>query len=239
MRASAELLAIWEIVAAAAAADRDDAILGISGETPRSLSARNAAMLQLRARLFGTSQQLRCNCPECGAVTEFGIDCDTLSRSAAAIRCGERAQRLASGGYRVQFRLPDIGDVREAAASGNPSFADALLRRCITKLARSDGAACEVEELPQGVLLALSERMEELEPGASFSFDLSCPECGHGWIAPMNVGDVLWAELEAQAERLLLDVDMLARSYGWSEEAILALSPTRRAAYLQLVDAGS
>ena len=53
----------------------------------------------------------------------------------------------------------------------------------------------------------------------------------------MNAGDVLWSELQSRAERLLLDVDALARAYGWTEPEILALSSTRRAAYLQLTGA--
>ena len=79
--------------------------------------------------------------------------------------------------------------------------------------------------------------MEEFEPGASLSFDIACPDCGERWSAAMDVGDVLWSELQSRAERLLLDIDVLARAYGWSEPQILALSPIRRAAYLQLLGA--
>jgi hypothetical protein len=79
--------------------------------------------------------------------------------------------------------------------------------------------------------------MEELEPGAAISFEVTCPECAGTWTAPMSVGEVLWAELQARAERLMLDVDILARTYGWSETGILEMSPTRRAGYLQLAGA--
>ncbi len=37
------------------------------------------------------------------------------------------------------------------------------------------------------------------------------------------------------AEQSLVEVDALARAYGWTEAEIMQLSPTRRAAYLQLV----
>src|SRR5206468_730296 len=39
------------------------------------------------------------------------------------------------------------------------------------------------------------------------------------------------------AGRLLREVDALARAYGWREPDILALTPWRRDAYLQLVNA--
>ena len=49
---------------------------------------------------------------------------------------------------------------------------------------------------------------------------------------------VLWQKVRAGAERVLLDIDMLARSYGWTEREVLRLSPLRRAAYLQMATAG-
>ena len=45
----------------------------------------------------------------------------------------------------------------------------------------------------------------------------------------------VWAEVDAAAQRLLHEVDVLARAYGWTEPEVLALSEARRAAYLRLV----
>jgi hypothetical protein len=49
------------------------------------------------------------------------------------------------------------------------------------------------------------------------------------------VAAFVWEEIEACAARLLDDVHVLARAYGWSERAILALPEMRRAAYLERV----
>jgi hypothetical protein len=70
------------------------------------------------------------------------------------------------------------------------------------------------------------------------SFDLACPACGHAWHSTFDVGEALWAEVQRAAEQSLLEVDALARAYGWTEAEVMALSPVRRAAYLQLVEAG-
>ena len=43
--------------------------------------------------------------------------------------------------------------------------------------------------------------------------------------------------MRTAAERLFLDIDALARAYGWTEREILNLPPARRAAYLQIVTA--
>ena len=85
------------------------------------------------------------------------------------------------------------------------------------------------------VLDALSRHMEALDPGAGVSFALVCPQCGTCWDAQLDVGELVWQKLRAAAERLLLDVDALARAYGWTEPEVLRLSPVRRAAYLQMV----
>ncbi|HJQ82925.1 MAG TPA: GNAT family N-acetyltransferase, partial [Candidatus Binatia bacterium] len=57
------------------------------------------------------------------------------------------------------------------------------------------------------------------------------------YAAPLDVGRLLWEKVQIAAERLLLDVDALARAYGWTEREILSLSPGRRAAHLQIVSA--
>ena len=79
--------------------------------------------------------------------------------------------------------------------------------------------------------------MQALDPGAELSFALACPHCATPWTAALDLGELLWRKLRDAAERLLLDVDALARAYGWSEPEVLALSPLRRAAYLQMASA--
>ncbi len=235
---AADVLALWERAACAPPAWRDDAILAaVRGDAaPASLGERNTALFDLRSSLFGPSQALRCNCPHCDAIMEFSVDCAALSQSLAPVEAATAPQRLVAEGHRIDFRLPDIDDLR--AVADDPQHAvERLLRLCVTHCERDDGQPCDPAMLPDSLQQALSDRMEDMEPGATVSFDLACPECGHDWSAPMDVGQVLWTELHHSAERLLLDVDALARSYGWSEAQVLALSPTRRAAYLQLVGA--
>ncbi len=238
--AASELLALWERGAAAGPAERDEALLAAMNDAPPTLlGARNAALLGLRARLFGSAQQLRCTCPRCSAISEFTIDCDELSRALVSGIDATRPQLLEADGHRIEFRVPDIGDLRDAArlAVDDAGFVQVLLERCVLRCQREDGICSVPYDLPAPVTEALSRRMETLEPGAIVSFALICPECGESWGATMSVGDTLWSELQSRAERLLLDVDALARAYGWSEAQILALTPTRRAAYLQLVGA--
>jgi hypothetical protein len=79
--------------------------------------------------------------------------------------------------------------------------------------------------------------MEELDPAASINLSLGCEDCGHHWLADFNIGSLLWDEIDGCARALLVEVHNLARAYGWTEQEILALSPQRRAAYLDMVGA--
>lgn len=237
-----ELLALWERAAAHAAAplERDDALLhALPDAPPRSLGARHAALLGLRARLFGQVQPLRCHCPHCGEASEFSIDCDALAQALLPATDALQPQLLEAHGWHIEFRLPDAADLRAASglATDDDGFVQVLMQRCISHCAHDNGATCPPQELPAPVAEALSQRMEALEPGANVTFELDCPACTQTWHASMDVGGVLWSELQTRAERLLLDVDALARAYGWSETEVLALSPVRRAAYLQLAGA--
>jgi hypothetical protein len=226
------VLEVWEAAAGAAPLARDDALLRSAGaDAPQGLGARNAALLATRMQLFGPRWPLRSRCPACGSDCGFEADCSVLlpqldggDAAAAAthtLRVGERE---------IRFRLPLADDLRETARAPDAASASrALLRRCV------QGEAAE--DLSEDAQDALSARMDALDPGAHIGFALACPDCGHAWHAPVDVGDALWSEVQAAAERTLLDIDALARAYGWSEPQVLALSPTRRAAYLQLVGA--
>ena len=51
----------------------------------------------------------------------------------------------------------------------------------------------------------------------------------------MDVVGFFWREIQSAARRVVLEVDALARAYGWSEAAILGMSSARRNLYLELV----
>ncbi|MDF3150290.1 hypothetical protein PBV88_56420, partial [Streptomyces sp. T21Q-yed] len=80
----------------------------------------------------------------------------------------------------------------------------------------------------------IAEAVEAADPGADVTLNIACAECGEATRAELDIASYLWTELDAWARDLLLDVHLLATSYGWSEPEILALSPLRRRYYLEL-----
>jgi hypothetical protein len=81
----------------------------------------------------------------------------------------------------------------------------------------------------------MAQRLNEMDPLAVCLLDVRCPECGVYWECELDVAEFVWVEIEAEALRVLRDVHTLASACGWHEADILAMSPLRRRAYLELV----
>jgi hypothetical protein len=157
----------------------------------------------------------------------------------------EEMQVIERDGYVIAFRPPASSDLlalaeapraadRDRDGSGDGDSRQRLLARCVTDLRRADGAAAAIEELPAGIVAAISAGMAAADPQADVQLACACPACGQTWPALFDIASVLWSEIHVWARRLLRDVHTLARAYGWREADVLALSPTRRQIYLEL-----
>lgn len=225
-----EVLALWEATVGRDRWQRDDALLGIAASVPRGLGARNLGLLALRNTIFNRQWPLLSACPACATECEFTVDGVALAEQLGAQPI-EQCATLEWQGRSLVARAPTIDDL--IAIAGEADSADAaraLLARCLEGAddLAIDGAAVE----------GLERHLEALDPAAMITFQLHCVGCAREWSSLLDVGEALTAELQRAAERTLIEVDALARAYGWTEAEVLQLSPVRRAAYLQLVEAG-
>ncbi|WP_128430127.1 hypothetical protein [Streptomyces cyaneus] len=243
---AAELLATWE--AGLAEAPNGRALLLHRTARPDVDAARlpvlpvgerEADLFALRRALFGERMQVRLACSACREDMEFDLDAGEFARSLGG-RGGSgdggdssagTVVRVRQDGWDVEFRLPGVADLTAAARAADPRAA--LLARCLVSAVR-DGAAVGAGDLPVPVQRRIAEAVEAADPGADVTLNVACPECGEATRAELDIASYLWTELDAWARDLLLDVHLLATSYGWSEPEILALSPLRRRYYLEL-----
>jgi hypothetical protein len=188
------------------------------------LGRRNRALAELHCANFGPRLSGWTTCAECGEKLEFNVDGRALMETGAA-----PAEDAVAIGERM-FRLPTSRDLARIAQVAEPAdAARSLLDLC---LIAGDAAAWSEEEIE-----AAGERMAAADPLAEVRLDFKCPACGEVFDESLDLATFLWSELEGRARRLLLDVHLLARAYGWSEAEVLALSPARRRFYLEMVEA--
>ncbi len=230
------LLDAWEHGRGLPPARRALLLLAAGGpDAPAGLTAgqRDARLLELRRRAFGSRLVALADCPRCGERLELAFPVEDVLSDAVPAPPAELALDL--DGWAVRFRLPAAIDLADAADRGDAAAArQLLLERCVLAARRGD-RELTAGELPEPVVAAVAGRMAEADPRADIRLDLACPGCGHGWQAPLDVVAFFWEELGAWAERTLREIHVLASAYGWGEADILALSPWRRHRYLEMV----
>jgi len=197
-----------------------------------SIGARDTCLLFIRERLFGPRLVNNAACPNCSSRIEWEQNIADLHVAGGCEAPAEQAFSLDTPDrYRLCFRLPNSLDMVAIEGSEPAVAMRRLLQRCI-RSAEYRGAECAIEQLPETVIQALSQRMEALDPQAEIRIQLTCPDCAHKWEVFFDIAGFLWAEIDAWAERMLRTVHKLAKAYGWSERDILNLSPVRRQLYL-------
>jgi hypothetical protein len=232
-----DLVALWERARGLPELDRALVLWAASsGASPeelgdRPVGARDAALLELRSQLYGAKAPCHVACPACGESLEFDIDLRELARGAPA----EVEWSLSIGDFTLRLRLPTSNDLRAVARAGDLAAAQAaLLGRCVLAAERL-GDRVAVDKLPAEVCAKVDAALAERDPQAELSFAVACLPCGHRWTSIFDVASYLWRELDVDARRLLAQVDVLARVYGWTEDTILGLSRTRRQLYVEMV----
>ena len=232
---AAATLALWQEAEPRGALERTLVLAGAAGGVPTTveelarlpLGRRDERVLALHSSLGGGMLEATARCPECGEPAEFEVDPEALS---ARARDAAPPAAIEDGDHVVAWRSPDSRDVAAAAAAGDAADAERVLfERCVTSAGELDPTA-----LPASVRAALAAAMADADPLAEVLVGVSCPACGAAFAADIDVGAFVWAELQAAARRLLREVDVLARAYGWTEAEVLALDDCRRAAYLEL-----
>jgi hypothetical protein len=220
---SAQLLTLWEHGATRHPLDR--ALLLFAQAAPelaveqlaeRPLGECNAALMRLRWQSFGTRMPLWMDCPVCGERMEFEL----LPEQLPPMRVSSASVEVAGRRY----RCPGIRDMARIASMPNlVEAAEQLLLDC------GEG------ETPDELRPLVEAAIEEADPWADLSLAFRCPACSHEGAASLDIAAYLWEEVEASARQLFDEIHLLAQAYGWSESEILALSATRRSAYLARV----
>lgn len=227
------LLEVWEAGAQRHPIDRALLLFALAEPTlpgealaDEPLGRRNAALMALRRARFGNPLDAWIDCPACGERMELTIDAAQLPPAPPAAQAPIEVDGL-------RFRRPTSRDLAQLVGIDDAGQAALhLLAACADTPRGLPQDATGLEALLDRVDAAL----EHDDPWADPSLPVDCPSCGHAFAAGLDVAAILWDEIDGVARRLLDEVHLLARAYGWHEHEILCLSARRRAAYLQRLE---
>ena len=199
------------------------------GEAARvAVADRDRLLAALQRDAFGDRIEADAPCRDCGR--PFAV-----AFSLAALVDAQRPQRPdgvdgpdAAGRYRLDeviFRLPTSEDLDEVNAPSDGDPRGGLLHRCIVE---GSGSAREAE---------IEAAMAALGPTLDTDLAATCPHCTAGQRVRFAIDRYLLKCLANERRFLLQEAHRIARAYGWSHEAIMALPRRDRQDYVRLIDA--
>ncbi|HWC95653.1 MAG TPA: hypothetical protein VG456_02855 [Candidatus Sulfopaludibacter sp.] len=232
------LLEVWERGVGQAPVERALTLLSATAEESldglRELSVgqRDAGLMALYQGLFGDTLHAFAECPECGERLEYTISTRDLDMN-PSIHENSEALTLECGGALLRLRLPDSRDLAVASQFDSVDAArQSLARRCIVS---ADGL--DAGELSDAVVEQIARQLAKADPRAETLIHLTCAVCSYQWRVVLDIERFLWVKVSALAKRLLREVHVLARTYGWREADILAMTAARRQLYLEMAGA--
>jgi hypothetical protein len=216
LRDPARLLSAWDAAAGLPRAARGASLADAALDLPISDAA--ALALQAYADAFGATADCVLECPACGQELDVSVPLAELDARGG----GEAAVA------ELTVRAPTTRDLL-AARDG-----DELLARCVSE----DGAPVDPAALDGERRDAVDAAAEDLAGLAAIVVRAECPDCGAEASAPLDPGLLLWERVASAVPAALGEVAELALAFGWSEREVLALTPLRRRAYLELARGG-
>jgi len=172
-------------------------------------------------------------CPGCGERLELAFESADVRTDRK--QDADQLLNLRLEDYEITFRTPNSLDLAALAEKGDIRDKKQALLLSVISQARYRGAETEPTQLPEAVIAAIEDRLEQADPQAEVQLNLSCAACGHASQALFDIVSFFWSEVDTWAVRLLREVHTLARAYGWREADILAMSPGRRLRYLEML----
>lgn len=238
-----QVLRVWEQGLGAGSLERALLILrelgsGLCDIPPHEMTVGECdrALFVVRCRLFGEQFAATVVCAGCRGRLQIEFELrDVLAGSAPEPQ--KHIECHLPDDVSVALRVPRVADMTRAAGAQDASDAQRLLlQRCVESV-HVLGKAVQIGELPASTLAEIDARLEQADPDANLVLQAHCPTCNSAADHRFDIGHFLWTEIETEAIRLLREVHQLARGYGWHESDILAMTPPRRQAYLEMLPA--
>jgi hypothetical protein len=213
------------------------------------IADRQYLLLRLRQSTFGDVVRADLFCPwaECGRRISLEFSLADLPVQEATERAPFHTftlSALASGEddparRAVSFRLPNGSDqeaISGLLAENEAEALSRLLARAIQTIGpRFLAKADEVAALSPLAREEIEAEMERVAPKVELNMETACPECGRSFAVPFDLQRFFFGELRTDSELLYRQVHYLAYHYHWAESDIIAMPPTKRQKYIELL----
>jgi hypothetical protein len=191
------------------------------------MGERDRRLLESRRNTFGDRIDGYAECPACCNGLEFELSCEGVA--GIGFDDGRDLAQGGASGALVDVRGPNSLDLAAAAAAPDLDRARrVILSRCL----RNGPDTVDESDWTDELQAALAARLSELDPLAEILIDLRCAACGHAWQSVFDIAGFFWNEIHVRGRRLLQEIDLLARTYGWTEGEILGMTDQRRRLYV-------
>lgn len=197
-----------------------------------SIGERDARLLMLREWLFGTAMKNKTACPVCKENVEWEASTRQMLVQHLRTDFSVPVFTAETTSATIFFRLPDSFDLQKAGEQQDNG--NGIIENCILEIMRN-GEKHPAASIAPAELEALEKRMSEEDPQADIRVQLNCPACANAWEAAFDIMSYLWAEINNWAYRLMDEVALLARHFGWAEKDIVNMSARKRNLYIQML----
>jgi len=245
-----EIIRYWEIAKNAHPLDR--ALFGLAiamdvndydSLAKLSIGQRDFLLIKLYQATFGDSLCGIVACPECETALQFDVSVESLLKHSneQPDLSGNNEFTIDLNKKNFQLRLPNSYDLALAIKHNVDNSLQLLARQCI-KINSAERSAkrkkykpVNIADLNKEEIKSIITEIEKKDPYIEIKFDFSCVQCEFLWQSSLDILTFIWSEVTRAAKRLLGEVHLLAKNYGWSETDILSLNESRRKYYLMLV----
>lgn len=192
-----------------------------------SASERDGLLARVHMRCFGPHIDSTLTCASCRQPFDISFDLDDMARRLAAdVRLRPDSEGVYLSAQGVRFRLPTGEDEASIAHLRDEEAVAALLARCVLDAPAGFDAA------------ALQDAMADAAPLFDIDIDTACPECGARCAVRFDLQHYFLHSLLQERARLWREVHLLASTYGWRFDDILAMRRSQRRAMANLVEHG-
>ena len=200
-----------------------------------TIGERDAALLDLRASLYGPQIESIAGCPQCSTQLQISFSTGDIRLEASS---SPSPLTTHIEGRSVTIRPLTSADLLAVGFESSAHLRrQALLNRSVTVITddSSEKTPAQLANWGETAQKAIAHLLATIDPQADIRIALDCSSCHHKWSSRFDIASHLWAEVDVFAQRLMAEVHALAFAYGWTERDILSMTPWRRQLYMGML----